>query len=374
MDVYLKVKVDMNDFVASKLEGLKLDQCWDVHAHLLGTGDSDSGIYMKPAEGMSKSKQVIRSQLFKYFTRSIKSPTDHSYLDFFSKCADATFPGFKSFAFAFTAYHDSDGRPQPDLSDFIIPNNWSKYAADKYSNLLYVASVHPKAEDAIAQLELAKLHGAVAVKWLPCAHNINPSNKYFIPFYEKLRDLKLPLITHAGSEHAVQGSQFDQSLGNPLHLRLPLEHGVKVIIAHCATDGTDFDFEESHTQVPSYNLFSRLMETKAYDGYIYADISATPQINRSKWLPYLLQRQEWHHKLLNGSDYPLPAIPVLFSLRWLRTVGLLSESDLWELNHIRRTNPLLFDFLLKRSLSYNGHTFSNAVFETRRVFDYSVKL
>ncbi len=360
----------MKDYIDERLDGLKLNECWDVHAHLLGVGDSNSGIYIKPPKGLSKPKEQIRQNLFKYFTKSTISPTDYSYLEYFGSCATEAFPGFKSLAFAFTAFHDSDGQPQQHLSDFIIPNEWSKFAAQKFNSLLYVASIHPNAENAIELLQQAKNDGAVAIKWLPCAHNINPSDKKYIPFYETLKKLKLPLITHAGSEHAVQGSQFDQSLGNPLHLRLPLECGVTVIVAHCATDGFDFDFEESHTQVPSYNLFARLMETKEYEGHIYADISATPQINRAKWLPQLLQREDWHHKLLNGSDYPLPAIPILFSLRWLATNGLISEKDVWKLNQIKKTNPLLFDFLLKRSLQYKGHKFSNQVFETRRIFDY----
>lgn len=191
----------------------------------------------------------------------------------------------------------------------------------------------------------------------------------YIPFYQTMAELKLPLITHAGSEHAVQGSQFDQSLGNPLHLRLPLSHGVKVIIAHCATDGYDFDFEVKNQKVPSFELFTRLMNESIYENLLYADISATPQINRAKYLPTLLQKKEWHHRLLNGSDYPLPAIPILFSLRLLRTMGLITEKEVWQLNKVRKTNPLLFDFLLKRCLNYKGNMFSNQVFETKHIFD-----
>jgi hypothetical protein len=35
---------------------------------------------------------------------------------------------------------------------------------------------------------------------------------------------------------------------------------------------------------------------------------------------------------------------------------------------IRQHNPLLFDFALKRLLSWQGHSFSPAVFNTRRLF------
>ena len=124
-------------FIAQYLNGLVLDQCWDVHAHLIGIGDSDSGIFIKPTTGFSKSKQKLREAIFKYFTKSTQYPTDESYLDYFGKSAESAFTGFKSAAFAFTAYHDSDGQPQPHLSDFIIPNSWAKHASEKYSSLLY---------------------------------------------------------------------------------------------------------------------------------------------------------------------------------------------------------------------------------------------
>lgn len=368
----MKMEAIMQKFIEEKLNGLKLDECWDVHAHLLGIGDSNnSGIYLKRSTGIKKLAENLRLSIFKHYTKSVKSPTDDTYLNYFIHCAENSFPGFKSCAFAFTSYHDNNGVPNDKLSDFVIPNEWSKYASQKSKSLLYVASVHPKENNAIEKLIQAKNDGAIAIKWLPCAHNINPSDESNIPFYKKLVELKLPLITHAGSEHAVHGEHFNQNYGNPLLLRLPLNYGVKVIVAHCATDGYDYDFEESHKTVSSFELFARLMDDPKYNDCIYADISATPQINRAKWLPILLERQDWHHKLLNGSDYPLPAIPILFSLRWLKIKGLLTEKDVWSLVKVKKNNPLLFDFLLKRSLCYKGKKFSNQVFETKRIFDFN---
>lgn len=362
----------INDFIAKKLDGLQLNQCWDIHAHLLGVGDSQaSGIYMKaPEKTLQKLTQDIRLHVFKRYTKSLGYPTDETYLNHFINLAENAFDGFKVAAFAFTPFRDQEGEAQYDLSDFVIPNEWSKKAVERSQALLYVPSIHPNDPDFKNVLRQAKEDGAIAIKWLPCAHNINPADTKYLSFYDELRSLNLPLITHAGSEHAVQGAQFNQSYGNPLHLRVPLDNGVKVIIAHCATDGKDDDLDTTkHHQVPSFMLFSRLMDEKAYEGLLYADISATPQINRAKWLPELLERRDWHHRLLNGSDYPLPALPVLFSLRWLRMKGFLSERDVWQLNAIKSTNPLLFDFLLKRCIQWKGHKFDSCVFETRRVFD-----
>lgn len=42
------------------------------------------------------------------------------------------------------------------------------------------------------------------------------------------------------------------------------------------------------------------------------------------------------------------------------------------LSAIRRYNPLLFDFVLKRTLKLKGQRFAPALFETRRFFEKQV--
>jgi mannonate dehydratase len=85
-------------------------------------------------------------------------------------------------------------------------------------------------------------------------------------------------------------------------------------------------------------------------------------------LRVLLEHQEWHSRLLNGSDYPLPAVMPLFSLVGMVGAGYLGEAEAEVLSAIRRYNPLLFDFALKRRIQVGGKRFAPAVFHTRRVF------
>ena len=70
--------------------------------------------------------------------------------------------------------------------------------------------------------------------------------------------------------------------GNPLQARVPLEAGVRVVMAHCASLG--------HAQRPrqavgaaraAFDLFARLMDERAHEGLLLGDISAVLQINRS---------------------------------------------------------------------------------------------
>jgi hypothetical protein len=83
----------------------------------------------------------------------------------------------------------------------------------------------------------------------------------------------------------------------------------------------------------------------------------------------LIERSEWHPRLLNGSDYPLPGIVPLILPADFAARGMLPQSAVAVLETIRQHNPLLFDFVLKRHLSSRGLHFAPAIFETRGFFD-----
>lgn len=357
----------MSDFFNRHTKELDLSKCWDAHAHILGVGDSDSGIHLNTPKGIKRFIHPLRVALFKKMIGLKDFETDNHYLEIMNKTAKECFEGYKVLSFSFCPFYE-EVKAKKELSDFVIPNEWGLGASRKFDNLLYVTSVNPNSVTAIEDLNKAVCDGAVALKWLPCAHNINPSDKKYISFYKELAKLQLPLITHAGGEKAVQGKHFRQDFGNPLHLRLPLEHGVKVVVAHCSTEGKDIDFENGDKVTHSFELFKRLMNDKNYENNLFADISATPQINRAHWLKEILLNESWHHRLLNGSDYPLPCMPILFSLTWLRHLGLITKEESYELNKIRKENIFRFDFLIKKVVSHKGIRFPNNVFETRDFF------
>ena len=57
------------------------------------------------------------------------------------------------------------------------------------------------------------------------------------------------------------------------------------------------------------------MDDPRYEDLLMGDISALMQSNRTAAaLGKILERAEWHDRLLNGSDYPLPGVPTLFVL------------------------------------------------------------
>jgi mannonate dehydratase len=271
--------------------------------------------------------------------------------------------------FAFDWARDEAGAPVQELSTYFAGDDHvAGLAAQQPAHLEWVASVHPYDPRALDRLDAAAARGARAVKWLPTAQNIDPASPRCDRFYAKLTALKLPLITHAGDEQAVVG--FGEHLGNPLRLRRPLDAGVRVVVAHCASlgHGDELDPKAPSAQPSNFDLFVRLMDDPRYRGTLYGDISAVVQSNRVDVIPTLLSRRDWQPRLLNGSDYPLPGVIPLIDLRKLAARGLLPAEMVEPLLRLRHANVLLFDFVLKRSLALNGRRFADEVFQTAPFF------
>lgn len=359
-------------------DGLDATQVWDCHVHLVGAGDSGSEAdenkpWFSP-EMDSFWHPILKLQKLFYLNAGCVHETpgqmDASYIDRMLNLIAGMKPGFKAMLFAFDWNHDESGQPRKEHSIFFIPNAYAAMVAHQHpESFEWVASVHPYRKDAADALQQAAEQGARAIKWLPSAMGIDPLSARCDRFYQAAADLKLPIISHAGRELAVQGGT--QDFGNPLRLRRALDHGVRVVIAHCASDGDDQDTDQGADgpRVKSYELFARMMDESQYGPLLYADISALTQRNRAWALKSVMARRDWHSRLLNGSDYPLPGIMPLFEPADMADQGLLQPEAVSLLEQVRGHNPLLFDFACKRMLRLNGQGFPAGVFETRRFFD-----
>jgi predicted TIM-barrel fold metal-dependent hydrolase len=352
-------------------QGLEPRDVWDSHAHLIGTGDSGSGITVNAqSDSLLNPGQYARRLFFLNAGCAQNAPgsVDLAYVERMRNLVDGMRPGFKMVLFAFERAHHEDGGADPEHTIFYVPNAYARDVAGRHPEYFeWVASIHPYRPDALAALAQAKRDGAVAVKWLPSAMGIDPASPRCDPFYEFLSKNRMPLITHAGLERAVLGRDAHE-FGNPLRLRRALDAGVRVVIAHCASMGEDRDLDKGANgpMVDSFSLFARVFEK--YPN-CFGDISAMTQINRAgPALAQVVERADWHARLLNGSDYPLPGVMPIFSVDYLVSLGLLAASAGDVLREIRLHNPLLFDFVLKRNLRSNGKALAAGVFETRRFF------
>ena len=363
-----------SEWVSTAWQGLDAAQVWDCHVHLIGIGDSASGVWSNPKLDSWLHPIQYAQKLF-YLnagcTHQAPGRVDQSYIERLHNLVEGMRPGAKLMLLAFDRNHGEDGRADWENSSFHTPNAYAQAVAQQYPQYFeWIASIHPYRADAITALEAAVQSGARAVKWLPNAMNIDPASARCDAFFQAMARHDVPLLTHAGKERAVSGSAA-QDYGNPLKLRRALDLGVRVIVAHCASLGEDRDLDQgpNGTWVPSFDLFTRLMQESPYQGRLFGDISALTQNDRAPFLKQVLARPEWHARLLNGTDYPLPGIMPIYSATRFVELGLLAPAAVPVLDVIQQHNPLLFDFVLKRALRLNGARLAASIFETRPFFE-----
>ncbi|MBL0140587.1 MAG: amidohydrolase family protein [Betaproteobacteria bacterium] len=363
--------------VRAAWEGVDSTRVWDCHAHLFGNGRTGSGIYLNPGfdRPSTLAGQMRRALFFNAACgEEDEERLDRAVVERLAHLADELPVGAKVMLLAFDFTHDADGTRREDQTTFAVPDNYAaRVASARPDRFEWIASVHPYRRDAFAALSSAHTAGARAVKWLPQAMGIDLAHARSIAFYAELRRLGLPLLVHVGEEQAVEGAGR-HALGNPLALRHPLDAGVRVVAAHCASLGEspDLDAHPDSARAPrvrNLDLFARLMRDPRYANLLYGDLSAVTQANRAATVPELIEATAWHARLLNGTDYPLPGIMPIFSVQGFVRAGMLEEASARVLTELRHVNPLAFDFVLKRSLAWRGARFPAAVFETRHFFD-----
>ncbi len=340
----------------------------DYHTHIAGIGTGNSGNFVSPE--MFSSLHPEKNLKFQVYTNAagIKNfeNADREYaLRLVDLIKNIDNHG-KHLLLPFDKNYNYDGTVNLNKTEFYTSNDYVFSLAEEFPELFISAmSVHPYRTDALEELERCAKKGIKIIKWLPNAMGIDPSDSKCEPFYQKVKELNLVMLIHSGEEKAVDAEE-DQKLGNPLLLRKPLDLGVKIIVAHCAGFGENEDLDDPEKKkVSNFDLFIRLMNEKKYEGLLFGEISAMTLFNRSgSSLTTILKRTDLHHRLVNGSDYPLPAINFIISTKSLMDDGYITKEERQSLNEIYNYNPLLFDFVLKRTIKAlgSGEKFPASVF------------
>ena len=354
--------------VADAFKGIDRRRLLDHHVHVAGLGHDHSGCSVNP-ELRSWLHPLKRIRFAVYLSASgVASAEDHADRQFVDRLVQLIrhHPGpGRYILLPFDRHHRQDGSVWHERTEFHVPDAWTQGLSRQHPDIFLSAiSVHPYRNDALSALERGAAAGARLVKWLPNAMGMDPADPRCDPFYDKMKALGLVLLSHAGDEKAVE-AEADQKYGNPLRLRRALDRGVRVIIAHCASLGDNVDLDDPRGgRVANFDLFLRLMADKQYVGQLFGEISATTLSNRMDYLRTLLRRTDLHARLVNGSDYPLPAINILVHTGRFADEGFITEVERDALNEIYDHNPLLFDLVLKRTLREpkSGNRFAASVF------------
>lgn len=218
---------------------------------------------------------------------------------------------------AFDHAYDVDGNclgpGNGDKTTMFVSNRFVDQFCKENRNLLLGLSVHPFRNDAAEELEKYH-HNAVCCKLMASAQLIDfedPKGKEKLSlFYDKLVELKLPLLFHSGVETSIpcaEGEEIHEKYNSPLWIRDALDRGVTVILAHCGCSYFDRFFPQEDSMREETLQMFREMNRENKNWNLYADTSAL-------FSPF----RKWKHleeifsvipedRLIYGSDYPNPA-------------------------------------------------------------------
>jgi predicted TIM-barrel fold metal-dependent hydrolase len=256
---------------------------------------------------------------------------------------------------AFDQYHQNDGvtlgprvAGQPFGTELYVSNTYARSLCLEHpERLLLGASIHPYRPGAADMLAEVVRAGAVLIKWLPLAQNINAEDPRSIAFIRRAAEFNIPLLIHYGGEYALGNMHPELEDPAPLLRALDQLHRENVhptvIVAHMATPG-GWPWGEGRF----FRIMCDALAGEFADAPLYADISALAMFNRARWLKRLARMPDLHRKLVYGSDFPIPVTPLWF-LRQLGRgqVNACSARESW----IDR------DVVLKRGLGFDDGVF-----------------
>ncbi|MFH1724448.1 MAG: amidohydrolase family protein [Elusimicrobiota bacterium] len=287
----------------------------DVHVHLLALPT--------PANGCLMSRRMLRSPLARLVAWREGIPLDdpeaanRRYVELLDRELAASEAVSRAVVLAMDGAYDEGGRLDESRTDLLVANDCVLEAAAGRQRLLPGVSINPSRRDAVEELERCAERGAVLVKALPNAQIFDPAEPRFKPFYRRLGEMGMPLLSHVGHEFSLKGA--DQSLGDPGRLVPALEQGVTVIAAHGCSSG--LFFPERH--------FGTMLDLVSRYKNFFVDTSALTLPSRVGALFRLRRHPEVFDRLLFGTDYPLPCFsyPSLWSASLRRYRRALSATN-----------------------------------------------
>lgn len=310
----------------------------DMHVHVAGIGAGGSGCYVSPSLRRNWRYRIYLNA-FGTSQADLTRYGDRHAMTLLAKGVERSRYVDAAVVLALDGVVEW-GELNLSRTEVYIPNDFVLQETRAYPNLIPAASVNPYRSDALDRLEGVTEAGAVLLKWLPNIQGIRPDDPAIRPFYRRMAELGLPLLTHVGSENSF--SRADNSLGEVSRLHLPLEEGVRVVAAHAGYSG--FYGGASNVQ-----LLAPMM--KRYPN-LFADISSLTQINKRFALSEVLKAGV-DDRLLFGTDMPLINTGLVapwhypFELTWEQIRQIRSYESPWDR-----------DLQLKRLLGVPAQVFS----------------
>ena len=308
----------------------------DMHVHIVGTGAGGTGCWLR-VKGWHYPLAAFMTRHIGLSLKAFKADFDQLFVShLLTLVRESSLDA--AVILAQDHVYDPDGKVRKDLGSFYVPNDYVLSLAEAHREFLPAVSIHPARRDALDELNKCLERGAVMMKCLPNCHNIDCNDRRYQKFWERMAEARLPLLAHTGGEHTVP--VICAAYADPRTLTLPLECGVTVIAAHCATKSGLTDPEYFH-------VFSEM--TRRYPN-LYGDTSAFNVPFRGRHIRKCLQNP-LQSRLLHGSDFP---VPVFGHWAWLRR--FLRWTDFRRCERIR--NVLEKDYQLKCAMGFSAEHFT----------------
>jgi hypothetical protein len=305
----------------------------DCHVHLVGDGSSGSGCWRRP-------RSIVHRLMAQIIARAAGIPASalRDGLDTVLEQRLVELVGSSSLdavvLLAQDIPHRDDGTPMPEKGAFFVPNDYLLEVCARHpGQFIPAVSIHPARRDALTELERCLQAGARVLKLLPNCLNVDYTNPRHRPFWEKMAEARMILLSHTGGELSLP--VLNHRFADPRLLRSPLECGVTVIAAHCAGRASPGHADHTAALIDMFARWPRL----------FGDNSALCSPVRCGTLPKILP-EPVRHRIIHGSDFPI----IVDGFGPWR-IGLISR-DTWRQSR-REPNVLERDVFLKRAIGFD---------------------
>lgn len=310
----------------------------DVHMHLAGTGCCNSGCWISPRFRSRYTFRLLK-MLHRISNHQMETTIDQDWATKISNLVAQSSIDYGVVLGFDGVYQRGDGSFSNDLSQMVIPAEWVFSVCRSHKNLLPAPSINPYRKNALELLDYCIKNGAVCIKWLPAAQDIDPNDAQIDEFYRMCATAGLPVLIHMGGEKTFH--TVTAEFNNVERLKRPLELGVKIICAHTATRIIG---SSEPDQVPQLRELLR-----AYP-HLWVDNSGMCNPSRYAHVPELARDDLITSRTLYGSDFPVPSNAAYF----IPQLGLKKV-----VRYERMTNALDRDVAIKREFGYPDATLTN---------------
>lgn len=299
----------------------------DIHTHLFGLGDADTGCRMSEAITDGKAFRILMEALY---LRVPGKTVDERYEEVLVEQVKRS--GLtKAAILGQDAVYDRHGKVDWDRTSFYVPNDYVFTVAARHPDILVACpSINPNREDAAEELIRCHEKGARMLKIHPPTQGVDVAEARHAKFFRRCAELDTLVLVHTGHEHSAP--VIDKNLAAPRRLELALDQGCTVVACHAGTGW----ISDSPDQLPEF-----VSLVKRYPG-LWGDTAVLGTAGRVRDVERLLVEKELvTGRLLHGSDFPFPAAPMVFS-------GRIGEPTAKRI--ATETNLLKRDFDLKEAL------------------------